>query len=421
MKKLFTMLLVLFTCYVGIQTAIRVFGHGYTTDYKISTKNNTFKIHEVYLQRYKNNNDNYYFEIKSKKTVFSFSTYYNFKRKGLIIKKIESYKDSEYECILPIFKGNKIITDVMCMKDNIIYPYHTIKNQNKNLDNYIKLIKNYDINKFEDNKDIKLTSSSIKVFKNKIQDKLYFAINNYKGIYLFNNNSLELKKINLFNKDVYKQTILTNINEYYIIANYNETYDFNSIYVINMKNGKKTEILTPEISMDSYIQGSIKNSFYLIDRENKKQYEINIKAKKIIEVGNENIGSKFYDGKKLIEKNFSETLFKKIYFKSNVESINDEGYERVDFVGNKNSGYYYYYKKDNNQYNIYRSSLQSKNNLTYLFSVSNYSQIKYSKDKIYLIEKDKLICYQDQTGKRTIASNSEFEFNDDLHYYIYEK
>ena len=45
---------------------------------------------------------------------------------GQVIKDIKLHVDSLYVCILPIFAGDKILTDIICKKDNeyIFYNYN---------------------------------------------------------------------------------------------------------------------------------------------------------------------------------------------------------------------------------------------------------------------------------------------------------
>ena len=65
-----------------------------------------------------------------------------------------------------------------------------------------------------------------------------------------------------------------------MIADYDNKYEFNKFYLIDIKKGKKETITSNQsISIDSYVQGSYKNDIYLFDKNNKIQYQINIKTK----------------------------------------------------------------------------------------------------------------------------------------------
>ena len=57
MKKLFTMLIILFILYLGIQSAFNLFSKGHDDEYEIKSDNITFYVKEV--SNFKENN--YYF------------------------------------------------------------------------------------------------------------------------------------------------------------------------------------------------------------------------------------------------------------------------------------------------------------------------------------------------------------------------
>ena len=144
MKRLFTMLIILFVLYLGIQVVFNFFSKGHDNEYQIDVQGTTFNIKEI--SNFKE--DNYYFEISADNNTFKFQVYNDLKKLTKVIEKIEYFKDERYECILPIFKEDKILTDMMCINNNITYYYHDIRNKDKQLDEYVTTINNYNINKY---------------------------------------------------------------------------------------------------------------------------------------------------------------------------------------------------------------------------------------------------------------------------------
>ena len=76
--------------------------------YDIKGSSGTFKVKEVYNKNYKNDYSNYYIEIQSKTGLFNFEVSNSFKGVSYIIDDIKYFKNDTYECVLPIFNGNKI-------------------------------------------------------------------------------------------------------------------------------------------------------------------------------------------------------------------------------------------------------------------------------------------------------------------------
>ena len=142
MKRLFIMLVILFAFYLGIQVVFDLFSGGAENEYEIIENENKFYVKEN--SNFKENN--YYFEIATDNNKFNFQIYSDLNRKKSVITNIKYYKNDIYECILPIFK-DAILTDVMCMNNNIMYYYHDIKSISPGVDTFVASINNYDVNK----------------------------------------------------------------------------------------------------------------------------------------------------------------------------------------------------------------------------------------------------------------------------------
>lgn len=184
---------------------------------------------------------------------------------------------------------------------------------------------------------------------------------------------------------------------------------------------KKTIKTNYKISKNSKVIGSYKNSIYIIDYDNRVEYEINVKKGSIVEIGNKNSGYIVSDCSNMVKTN-SQTILNKDYLMPNChETKNKENYARIDLVGGKKSGYYYYYQKTPDNYKVYRSNVQNPKQKLYITTLDDIEHIEYSDKFIYYIKDNQINYYSDMTGVRTVLENSELEFNKTLNYHLYVK
>lgn len=422
MKKLVNLLIVLLILYFGIEILFVNLNKGHIVEYKIKDKENEFLVKEIYTQKQKNEKNNYYFEIKKDDLVFNFQTYEDLKKANYVIKNIEYFENDNYKCIYLTSKSNLPITDVICSKENIQYYYHTIKNQDKELDNFVKNLKNYNKLTFKDNKKSKIDADPVILYTDNLVNNHYLYLENYKGIYLINKKD-NIKNINLFKQDVYKNNLSILSNEYYITGDYNSDYKFHEFNLINIKNGKKSKITSDnEIALTSYMQGSIDKEIYLFDKSDKKQYRINLKNKTVAESGNTSRGINLYKNGEYVIGSAYDAYKKKLTFTKYTEDnkFNDKEYAKVDKVGNKLSGYYYLYEKDGNGYKVYRVNVQNKDVYTYLFKTTSL-ETYYYEDYIYYRVGDYIKYYKADECEKTLLKNKEFEFNNSIQFGLYVK
>lgn len=424
MKKIFGMLLILILLYLGIQVVFRFFGNGHEYQYQITTNDMVFNIKEKFINNTNNELNSYYFEISNSGYTFYYQTLTNFGKKDHIIKDVYSYKNDEYNCILPIFEGNKIITDIMCLKDNTIYYYHDIM-PNSDLDRFVNSLDEYgyDVNNWVDTKQSE-SYEKITIYPQNIIKNHHVGLANYKGVYLINPSvGNKVENIELFKSDVYKRPLSIIFKNYYVTVDYNEQYRFNKILTVDLTNNKTKEIsCNNEISFDSYIQGTYDNSIYIFDRSSKKQYEINLKTEKTLEVGNENSGIIMYNGDEKSRINVSEATTKDVFFiKKDNNELNIKSYAKIDSLGGEVTGYYYLYKKEGNKYNVYRANVQNLTQLTYIFSTTDLNRVFYYNEYIYFLDGNTVKYYSDITGVKSAFENSELSFNDSLIFGVYIK
>lgn len=403
MKYLFKTLIIFTVTFFALKFILFLFDKGHDITYNIGN----FKIEETLNTK---QNNNYYFELTHEDFKINFSINQNYNKKEKIIDKIEYKKIDGYQCLLPIFKNGKILTDVMCLKNNTITYAHNLNN--KNIKKYLKTLKKYNYN-LEDYKDkadpIKLSNTQT-IYQGNFLENHYIAMETYKGLNLFNGKE---SNVQIFENDVYTKPISYFTDKYYIVADYTEDYTFKIFHVVNIINGSQIDIRSyDDISFDSYIEGALNNEIYLFDKDKSKQYKISIKDESV-ELFHDKNNLQTYNGK-WTDMSLTEALKGKTF--NNYYTDDIKGYAKVDKVGN----YYYIYEKENDYYNVYRADIQNKKLKTYLFKTTDPNSIIYLEDAIYYINGNTFYYYNNY-GERKVITNTELDFNKDLSFGVYKK
>ena len=408
MKKLFVMLIVLFIVYLGVQFIFYLFSKGQDNVYEIKSEGTTFEVKEV--SNFTTNTNNYSYTVTVDEKTFWFEISHDYGKTSQVLTDI--YYDEDSNCILPIFKDNLILLDVICLKDNIYQFYHNIKGQNSDIDQFVSEISQYNISQFSDNAESSLIEQ-LNVYKDNLITNHYIGFNNYKGVYIVSGNiNSSVYNISLFNNDVYKQDLGQFVNQYYVVPDYNQKHEFNEINVVDLVNLNIFNITSDRaISFDSYIQGVVDSKIYLYDKDNKIQYEIDPVNKAIVVYSTNEI--KYYDGS-WTTMTIAEANEEKKFITETNDYI-DSQFERIDKVGH----YYYLYKKVGNKYEVYRMRVEDKQGLTYLFDTKAIDSIFYVNNYIYFVNGNIIQVYNDIFGVKNVIGYQELEFNKDINLYVY--
>lgn len=431
MGKVLKLLIVMSILYIIIQFGFKFIEKGHQLEYKIKTDDHEFIVKEIYTQNVKNEMDNYYLEMVIGNSTFDYQTFNNFNMQSKIVKNIYYFNDENYECILPVFVKDMVLSDIICKNGNVYQNYHNIKNKDANLDAFaVSLNKiGYNVSKFDENLTPITSEQTITLYNNLLENH-YLALENYKGIYTINKkNNDKIYNSSLFSNDIYTKELSAFVGKYYLVADYTKQYRFNEFILIDTTNNLKDKISYDyDINMDSYIQGVIGNNVYLYDNKTEKQYEIDVKEKIIIEVGNKEVGYKNYVNGEFVkvQNNLNHFTFTK-YSTDNI--WNEREYPLVEKTGVTKSGYYYIYEQDGLSYHVYRSNIQNGITKTYLFTLSDSSSynvarnnnIIYIGNYIYYKDGNRIKRYSDEYGVQTILSDSELGFNKNIHFGVYEK
>lgn len=335
-------------------------------DYSVEYNYQDFAISENFDAE----NKVYYYKIKYNNITYNFIYEHKHINAKKMINSIEEQSYDDYTCL--IINSNYISSEPLCSykKDLISYNLVPIELQ-KELPNYKS-----DISKNSYNK------KNYEIYNN-IDEVLIWS---YKGFDYIENN--EIKNIKIFNKDIYEIPLATKINNYIIIPNYEQDYEFTEIYVLNLTNYEvKKWSIKYSISFDSKILGINDKSIFLLDKKNNIEYEIVPHKQKMRIVGTENKKGLIYN----------EDEIKKV-------SISKIKLENIVFTYKNN---YIYNIKNNNlylTYNYFSNSIKVSDN--------NIKKIVYStNDTVYYLVDNELYKYSIKDGETLLLKYSEWEYN----------
>ena len=326
-------------------------------DYKQKYNVDGYKI----LEEYNTKEKVYTFIISKDNINYPFVINNKYIHNKDLIDKIKVKGNDQEVCILP--ESNVINFYPICSSNNELYVYNL---SNKD-DNFYKL------------KDIKQENNSYNKIDINYLNNYKYLIYNYKGYYLISNKNK--KEIKLFSKDNYNINLVYKLDKYLLVADYNSDYYFHKFYLINSDNGKVTEInMEYDISFDSIFLGDYKNKIYLLDKKEKKEYVINIKKEKVLEI----------DFQILKNNKLVKTTYNKI--------INNN----LSFIPNENK----YYVIENNM--LYKKIEDIKIKVTN--SIID-KIIDYIDNTIFYISKENLYMYNETYGEVLLLTNFEWNFN----------
>lgn len=417
MKKLFTTLIVLLLVYFGLQFVFHLFHKGEDSAYEIEKKGITLKIDEQSHFRLTNQEDNYQYKIEAKNHIFHFQIFHSFNKMSRAIEDIAYYQNDNLECILPIFHDKTILSDMMCYDGDRFTYYYNLKGTNQELDQFANSIAGYKPLNYVPS-DIVTKIEGIDVYKDNLIKNHYIEVTNYLGIYNVSADfNSSVYNISLYNKDIYNQKIGVFVDQYYLSADYNQSFEFHKFNVIDFVNLNTYTITSDQaISLDSYIQGTVDGKIYLYDKDHQKQYEINISKKTVTPIeGNE---IKYYHNSEWTTMTLGEAN-SELLFDTDTSS-SDSKYARIDKVGGE-YGYYYLYLKTSTGYEVYRQDIHDGQSIIYLYSIEEIENIFYINDYVYFMNNNVVRVYHDSFGVKPLIKYNEMEFNKNLHFYIYAR
>lgn len=400
MRKLFGLLVILFTLYFSLQILFVYIGNGHSIDYVINDNEYSFLVHEDYRANNKNDDDNYSLDIGINDVTFNILTYHDFKKGSKIVGQIKYYQDDDYKCIFLKYRDKEIVNDVLCNNGIYTTAYHNIDNPSASLINFIDSLKSYGYDEKEwiDDKDKISTSNGTTLYLNNMIKNHFVGLINDKNLYRINSiEDVAVARINF--KNTIKLQAFT--DDKYVVQDSDDTT--RKKYNVYSITSSKNYIITANKNIDDAILlGTYKDSIFLYDRDNEIEYEMDTGTKNILEVGSSKTSIKYYINGNLEHLKIDEIDFNNLNFGNNhVSDYNNPNFFKTIKIGHK-YGYYYYFKKVDNLYQIYCSEIDSKDNLTYLFSTTNKDSVEFNGNFVYYIENGDLKYYSDIYGNRTL-------------------
>lgn len=346
MKKL-VVLISLLICVFSLFLFFYLRAHDYELEYEL----NDVSIRETF-----NKKDNYYqFTFKYEKEEYSIISFDKYTNKRKLISDIEVKEENGLVCLIP--ESKTISAYTVCSKDKELISY-----------NYDDSIKKEKIDEYDGYNIYDLDSNN-------------YLLWNYNHFVLLKNNLKD--KISLFAKDIYNINLVTTLDNYLIIPDYDESYSFDKVYLIDVDKNKTKEInLRYEVYFDSYFLGNSKKLVYLYDKKEEQEYYINIKNEKIYKT----------DNKILVNNNWE-----------NVSSYKLKE-EKVKFAND----IVYNYKVINNKLYSY---IQDDKYLTKISDMDIKTIVKVDKFDVYFISDNTLYKYNPYEGFKALISHSEWDFN----------
>ncbi len=214
-------------------------------------------------------------------------------------------------------------------------------------------------------------------------NKKTFFIWNYKGFDVIS----EKKKttVPLYSKDIYTIPLTIKVGEAILMADYQATYEFSKFFVIQ-KNGKVKEMaLDSTLSFESYFLGVHKKSAYLMDKKNKKEYEIYPSRLAMRTISKDGMG-----------KIYNQTDFEAVTLNSLSTS---EKFFTVSSLGD--------FSIENDQKLYYKTS-GTKVKIT---DEEVKAIIEQNGEEVYYLVQDELRYYNLYSGEKKILSSFEWNFN----------
>lgn len=334
-------------------------------DYTVTYSVNDYEITESYHKE-----EDYYSFIIKKGETERFAIVYNqhFSSKKNI-DQITEYQTETESCIT--ISSNKVRIEPLCTKEETQISYHLVSDEMKEKLGVTSETK-------EDT--ILTTYNNINVYHYRNHN---YYIWNYRGFYHINENTTE--NIQLFDKDIYNPTLITQVNDTLVIPDYNADYYFDKVILLDMNTGRTTTwTLETSIYFDSAVLGVYQGELYIIDKHEKTEWQLNIAKQKQERVGTEQKGGKIYDHE------WTNVTMNRLLYQENTF----KGTTILEY-NIKEDGLYAIF--DNHQMKI-RESAPSK-------ILSN------TDNTVYYLVNDNVYSYNKEEGEKLLLNYFEWNFN----------
>lgn len=374
MKKKVVMILVI------LLFLIPLFQYIFKSKHQVEYKIKNYLIKEHFYQDIKNYYD-FIIENKGKTYIISYQNKKGKQKK--VIKDIKTIKQNNLQCIIPTFTKKKEY-DIACIIENEqVSIDYLIKTNNNDFESIKKQLKKYHLS-FPSSSNKKSKYKSLTIYNNNIGKTNIYYLWNYKGLFIMNPKENQYKKI--LDYDLYDNIESCTVKDYYVILDNNSLSGIEKIYYYH--NNKLSNYKLPKkISKNSYINGVINNLIYITDRDNKKEYTLDIQKKKWQEIDQDETTYIIFSNKQKKEVSKSDFFIEDQVFKNN--KIGD----------------FFYFQEDNR---IYK---RLDNHKVRLLELENIKEWWIKGNTIIILQEDTVYSYNDENGLRKILENNELKYN----------
>ncbi len=410
MKRVFYFILLLFILFVVYQFVVMLFIDHHQVSYTIAQDEKSFSITETFSKE--NKQDHYFFEIQEGDHLFYFHSNTSMGKRDHVIQALEVFLQNDLYCLYPVLEKDTP-SSIVCLKDGKLVSYASLRQQNNvDIGSFVEILQNKGYQ--NPGWQVSYTSKEYRgklVYQDNLIDGEIVTLWNYQGLDLYQKE--DLSSISLLSSDRYENDFGALVSHYYIIPNYDQKHDFNTMYLVNLlDHSKKSLYFDDDISFDSYVQGVVDSKYYLFDREHKKQYEINPKQASSRLIGSIDLEGQYFDGESWSSVPISRFVSEKLTFPTPVSSSVKEKYPDATIYEFFDRSYVITPQKE--VYLVYRDHLDHP---IFLFQDSMMQSVTLKDGAIYYIKDNILYRYSDIHGLKPLVSYNEFRYN---HQYIYD-
>ena len=372
-------------------------------EHEVKYEVNNYNIEE----KYKDNH--YIIKISKEKNSYVYVLNNTMNKKRKIIKDITSVNGNDLECIIPKYKKN-LSPEIYCQLDGKqVSINYLIDTENIDFQEMKSKLKKNNIT-IPNTKEKQITYKKLSLFPNNF-DKEKIVVWDYKGIYIVGNDKNNYQKI--LKKDLYDNIMSTIVDKYFVLLDNSSVNGIENVYYYDLSRNKlKNFKLKNKLSKKSYINGVVDNLIYITDKEKKKEYTLDIKHQKLVEVDKNQTEFIIYKNneKKILNK--SDFLMEEQYFdNSKIEK------ENIDADEIRENNEYYYYTKNGDYYKAIKGYEEYPTLIFHSFDIKEWFIIN---DNIYFTKQDTIYKYSEEKGLKKLVQYNELRYNYKNIYKVWE-
>lgn len=319
------------------------------------------------LEQYDKKRNSYFFTFETDQFQYITTFQKDYTRKKQQVLGIELFTEQDETCLK--IKSDTLYFTPLCERKKEQITYHLASEAMK---------AHFDEEYFPSAPKVSLKNEKLEVFSTLSHT---YYIYNYKGFYKVQDQGIT--SISLFSKDVYDAPLITQVNDFLVIPDYEQNFYFQKVYFLNMQTGEVIPVEFKEsIYFDSVILGAYENSLYLLDKHEKIEWKLDVKKRSLEKVSHGELG-------KIYQEEWKE------------KSINRILEDHDTFQYSKNISYF-------SKEGIYANILDKR----ILVSSLKPKKIVFEfGDEVFYIVDDSFYAYSNYYGETLLMKSFEWNFN----------